>query len=97
MGDHTSTGPEATGTAEAGDPAGQSLQPERAFVVQLRGGPVSNRSSLQGRVEHVVSGEALRFRSTAELIAFLTQPGHSPGAAQSLEARSPAEPERRPR
>lgn len=76
MNDHTSTGSEAPGTAE-GDPAGQALQPERAFVVQLRSGPVSDRNGLQGRVEHVVSGEALRFRSTAELVDFLNRTGRS--------------------
>jgi hypothetical protein len=61
------------GATVDGATAGQSLQPERAFVVQLRGGPATSPSGLQGRVEHVVSGEALRFASTAEMIEFLTR------------------------
>jgi hypothetical protein len=69
MGDHTSNGQDAEGVA-----ARQGLQPDRAFVVQLRDGPPTARG-LEGRVEHVVSGEALRFGSTAELIEFLTRDG----------------------
>jgi hypothetical protein len=53
--------------------AGRALQPEDAFVVQLRSGPATGRDRLQGRVEHVVSGETLRFGSTAELVEFLIQ------------------------
>jgi hypothetical protein len=56
-----------------GTAAGQALQPERAFVVQFHGGPARSRRCLQGRVEHVVSGEVARFASTTELIDFLTR------------------------
>jgi hypothetical protein len=52
---------------------GLSLQPERAFVVQFHSGPAMSRRRLRGRVEHVVSGEAVRFGSTAELVDFLTR------------------------
>lgn len=62
--------PERPGRVE---PAGRPLHPEDAFVVQLRGGPARDRTRLAGRVEHVVSGRALRFASTAELIEFLTR------------------------
>lgn len=57
--------------------AGQALRPDQTFVVQLRG-PTADRGDLQGRVEHVVSGRAVRFRTTAELIEFLmSMPGGS--------------------
>lgn len=61
----------------AGDPKpgtrapGQGLRPDQTFVVQLREAPAGAGRELVGRVEHVVSGEVLRFRSTAELVAFL--------------------------
>jgi hypothetical protein len=41
-----------------------ALSPERAFVVQFRGPSA-------GRVEHVRSGEAARFESRDELLAFI--------------------------
>jgi hypothetical protein len=50
-------------TARAG-PAAVALSPERAFVVQFRGPSA-------GRVEHVRSGEAARFESREELLAFI--------------------------
>lgn len=49
---------------------------DRAFVVQFDSncpperGPVGNAS---GRVEHVVSGRALRFRDSAELSLFMAE------------------------
>lgn len=72
MGDHTPEGRQERDAAD--DAAGQGLRPDRAFVVQLRDVPPTHRG-LEGRVEHVVSGEALRFRSTAELVEFLTRNG----------------------
>lgn len=75
MSDHTCDGRAAENAAQ-GDAAGQGLRPDRAFVVQLRDGAPTTRG-LEGRVEHVVSGETLRFRSTAELIEFLNRDGFS--------------------
>jgi hypothetical protein len=72
MNDHTFDSRPDSGVAE-GSTEGQALQPEHAFVVQLRSGPATSRRRLQGRVEHVVSGEAARFGSTAELVDFLTR------------------------
>lgn len=46
-----------------------NLSPDRAFVVQLRGHP----GAFAGRVEHMASGEAARFASAEELLAFLTR------------------------
>ena len=43
-----------------------TLVPERAFVVQFH-----TQGRFAGRVEHVVSGHATRFRSAAELLAFV--------------------------
>ena len=53
------------------DPAQAPLPVELAFVVQLRRLPASNAEDLTGRVEHLTSGDALRFTSEAELIDFL--------------------------
>lgn len=52
---------------------GSSLPPERAFVVQLRGGRDFENQELAGRVEHVTSGAASRFKSIGELKAFIIQ------------------------
>lgn len=71
MAEHTSETRRERAAVDEGHAAGQSLRPECAFVVQLRG-PAS-RNRLQGRVEHVVSGETLRFGSAAELIEFLSR------------------------
>ena len=48
-----------------------SLPPERAFVVQL-GLRVDPEGELfVGRIEHIASGEFVRFGSAAELLAFI--------------------------
>lgn len=74
MSKHESESRRERGAVEAGAAAaGRPLQPELAFVVQLRGGPVASPDCLQGRVEHVVSGEVVRFASTAELVEFLVR------------------------
>jgi hypothetical protein len=73
MSKHTFQGRRERGATSDGATAGQALEPDLAFVVQLRGGPATSRRSLRGRVEHVVSGEVLRFVSTAELVEFLTR------------------------
>ena len=46
---------------------------QRAFVLQLNAGVVPGDGGLTGRIEHVASGQAIRFASTAELMAFLTE------------------------
>ena len=55
------------------------LSPQRAFVVQFRAGP----APWTGRVEHVTSGRAVRFRSAEELWAFLMR------ALTDVERQSP--------
>lgn len=44
-----------------------------AFVVHLRANSDIAQGRLAGRVEHVVSGQATRFTSLEELLAFITQ------------------------
>ena len=47
------------------------LTPDRAFVVQFRAGSDRRPARWDGRVEHVVSGEATAFRSLEELRLFV--------------------------
>jgi hypothetical protein len=65
------------------------LLPEWAFVVQFREGTDMDHGQLDGRVEHVVSGQATRFQSLQELLAFMAQ------VLASLRAQSPTAGERR--
>ena len=48
-----------------------SLPSNRAFVVQFRAQPADPALSWEGRVEHLSSGQVLRFHSPEELLAFL--------------------------
>jgi hypothetical protein len=48
-----------------------SLPANRAFVVQFRAQPTDLALSWEGRVEHLSSGQVLRFHSPEELLAFL--------------------------
>jgi len=57
--------PRATGRSTSDVPA---LLPERAFVVEFGSGSASR---LSGRVEHVTSGDAVRFDSAAQLLEFV--------------------------
>jgi hypothetical protein len=50
-----------------------ALPTNRAFVVQFRVSPTGEPSGWKGRVEHVVSGQATRFRSVEELLAFMSR------------------------
>ena len=47
-----------------------SLPVRRAFVVQFRAEAELEHDSFTGRVEHVLSGQALKFASLEELVAF---------------------------
>ena len=47
------------------------LTPDRAFVVQFRAGAAASPARWEGRVEHVVSGEAAAFRTADELHLFV--------------------------
>jgi hypothetical protein len=43
------------------------------FVVQFAADTALGDAGLTGRVEHIVSGQATRFQSVEELLAFVTQ------------------------
>jgi hypothetical protein len=47
------------------------LSVHRAFVVQFRAETDVERGRMEGRVEHVTSGQATHFDSLEELLAFL--------------------------
>jgi hypothetical protein len=47
------------------------LPTTRAFVVQLRAQPPGTPFAWDGRVEHVVSGQAAHFHALEELVAFI--------------------------
>jgi hypothetical protein len=47
------------------------LLPHAAFVVRLGRDFVAAEGTVTGRVEHVASGRAARFSSTAELVEFM--------------------------
>jgi hypothetical protein len=48
-----------------------SLPTDRVFVVHFRAPPTRASPSYDGRVEHVVSGQVIRFHSLEELLAFM--------------------------
>jgi hypothetical protein len=57
----------------SGPPAVQPLSPHWAFVIQLRKGTPLTSQDIQGRVEHITSGQAANFTSLAALLAFMAQ------------------------
>jgi hypothetical protein len=64
-------------------PSDQSpLSPHRAFVVQLTENMDAEHGRWAGRAEHITSGQATRFQSLDELLAFvsrvLTAPAKQP-------------------
>ena len=52
---------------------GPLLPTQLAFVVQFAPETEGGHGRFVGRVEHVVSGQAQRFHTLAELLAWLTQ------------------------
>jgi hypothetical protein len=50
-----------------------SLPTNRAFVVQFRAPSTGPVLSWEGRVEHLSSGQVLRFHSPEELLTFLAR------------------------
>ena len=51
----------------------RQLPGERAFVVQLAATAEVAPGRLEGRVEHVVSGQATHFHSLEDLLAFMAR------------------------
>ena len=50
-----------------------SLPTNRAFVVQFRDLPMDPALSWEGRIEHLSSGQAQRFHSPEEMLAFFAR------------------------
>ncbi len=75
-------------TAEDPRSAGEAapLSPYRAFVVQFRTATGQAAGDFLGRVEHMTSGQAARFSSPEELVAFMVR----------VLAQVPAEPPHKP-
>ena len=57
-------------------PTGPTLPTHLAFVVQFAAETVGEPGQFVGRVEHVVSGQAQRFHTREELLAFLMRVLH---------------------
>jgi len=49
------------------------FSPQRAFVVQFHTDTILEQWRLEGRVEHVVSGQVGHFHSLEELLRFIAQ------------------------
>jgi hypothetical protein len=49
------------------------FSPQRAFVVQFRAETAMEQWHVEGRVEHVVSGQSAHFHSLEELFAFMAR------------------------
>jgi hypothetical protein len=65
---------------------GHPLPADRAFVVQLYAEADVARGRLAGRIEHVVSGQAMHFDGLEDLLAFIER------VVVSLHAEAPCEP-----
>ncbi|MBY0279871.1 hypothetical protein K2Z84_31430 [Candidatus Binatia bacterium] len=63
----------------------EALPPERAFVIQLLAASDGDAERFAGRAEHVASGEAARFGSIPELIAFVRHVLASEGTTPACE------------
>ena len=50
-----------------------SLPARRAFLVQVHAETEAAQGRLAGRVEHVMSGQAIHFASSEELLAFMAR------------------------
>ena len=63
------------------------LSPHRAFVVQFRVETNVTHGRYEGRVEHVVSGQATHFASLEELLAFIGRVLATMGAPPGKKVR----------
>ncbi len=72
---------------QSSPPAAEApLSPRRAFVVQFRTDAGRDPGHFAGRVEHMTSGQAVRFHSPEELLAFMAR----------VLTQVPAEPPQKP-
>lgn len=49
----------------------RELPSDHAFVIQLRAGTTGSADHLEGRVEHLVSGQSTHFDSLEQLLRFI--------------------------
>ena len=63
-----------------------SLPTDRAFVLQFHADADVGQGHFEGRVEHVVSGQATRFHSLDELLAFIARILQERGSGHKEEA-----------
>jgi hypothetical protein len=71
---HKQTHYPCTGQYMSKPPSDQSpLSPHRAFVIQLTEDMDAEHGRWAGRAEHVTSGQATRFQSLDELLAFVSR------------------------
>ena len=61
-------------------PPFRDLPPERSFVVQFSGFAPLGPENFCGRIEHIASGESLRFGSLEELYRFVSSLPRTSGA-----------------
>ncbi|SEQ19861.1 hypothetical protein SAMN04488038_104257 [Solimonas aquatica] len=61
------------------------LKPELAFVVQLQTVDPMHPELLSGRIEHIASGQILRFQSLQELHAFMGRHAAAPARPRGDE------------
>ncbi len=54
-------------------PSARPLSTHWAFVVQLREGTLLTPRDIQGRAEHITSGQATDFTSLVELLSFMAK------------------------
>ena len=65
-----------------------SLPTSRAFVVQLKASAGSSEADHRGRVEHLASGQAMRFSDEDDLWAFVDGVLATEGSEQSARGTS---------
>ena len=69
----------------SGNEQDSRLSAHRAFVVHLDAGVRPGRRRFSGRVEHLSSGESIRFTSLKELLAFFTSVLDRAGGARGAD------------
>ncbi len=58
------------------------LSPERAFVIHMDSSTNLANQQPVGKVEHILSGDSIHFRSLTDLLSFLERHFHVPSDAR---------------
>jgi hypothetical protein len=66
------------------------LPVQYAFVVQFAAGTPRDSINMTGRVEHIASGQAMRFQTVAALVAFMIERLHTVLTPSAPEDTAPA-------